>query len=163
MTTIEDNPNNNLKLCEYRYNQIRSKRGHYNQGCNNPRWNGGKRITSIGYIKILKHGHPLCDIHGYVYEHRLVMEAYLGRYLDPKEVVHHIDKNRQNNSIDNLILFENSGKHSKYEFTIDMSDRRCLSCKSDKTINRKNERPNWYKYENSYLCQKCYYKNRRKK
>lgn len=36
------------------------------------------------------------------YEHRLVMERHLGRALTSDEVVHHIDGNRANNSLDNL-------------------------------------------------------------
>jgi len=36
------------------------------------------------------------------YEHRYVMEHHLGRQLCRKEVVHHLDGNRHNNSITNL-------------------------------------------------------------
>lgn len=38
------------------------------------------------------------------YMHRYVMEKYLGRKLEEKEVVHHIDGNRENNNIENLEL-----------------------------------------------------------
>jgi len=37
-----------------------------------------------------------------MFEHRLVMEQHLGRYLLPTEIVHHRDSNRQNNDISNL-------------------------------------------------------------
>jgi hypothetical protein len=49
-----------------------------------------------------------------VYEHRLVMEKHLGRYLKPEEVVHHIDGNPGNNVLDNLMLFPNDGEHSAH-------------------------------------------------
>ena len=48
--------------------------------------------------------HPNCNNHGYVYEHRLNMEKHIGRYLEKDEVVHHIDFNKQNNDISNLII-----------------------------------------------------------
>lgn len=67
-----------------------------------------------GYIMVLSHDHPHKNKKGYVYKHRLVMEEKIGRYLTPKEVVHHIDKNKKNNDIDNLMLFENDREHHKF-------------------------------------------------
>ena len=37
-------------------------------------------------------------------EHRLVMEKYIGRYLESNEEIHHIDGNKFNNKIENLQL-----------------------------------------------------------
>ena len=39
-----------------------------------------------------------------IYEHRYVMQSYLGRKLLPNEIVHHKDRNRRNNTINNLEL-----------------------------------------------------------
>ena len=39
-----------------------------------------------------------------MYEHRFVMEQKLGRKLLTSELVHHIDKNKQNNDLNNLEL-----------------------------------------------------------
>ena len=75
-----------------------------------PSWNGGKYQMKQGYIKIKSYGHPYADVEEYVMEHRLKMEEYLGRYLLPEEVVHHIDGNKINNFIGNLILMTKS-KH----------------------------------------------------
>lgn len=57
-----------------------------------------------GYIKVLvgyKHPH---NNKGYVALHRLVIEAHLGRYLEPEEVVHHINEVKTDNRLENLYL-----------------------------------------------------------
>ena len=43
-----------------------------------------------------------------------VMAKHLGRLLTKDEVVHHIDFNRNHNTIDNLFLFENEKAHALY-------------------------------------------------
>lgn len=49
----------------------------------------------------------------YVMEHRLVMEKHIGRKLLPTEIVHHKNHNPEDNSIDNLELFDSAGQHTK--------------------------------------------------
>jgi len=80
------------------------------------RWKGGKRIDNRGYIlvKDYQKDRPYNTCRGEVLEHRLVMEKHLGRYLKSSEIVHHIDENRQNNNIYNLMLFKNNTEHLKY-------------------------------------------------
>lgn len=88
------------------------ERSHVDQsGDQNPNWHGGRLIDKQGYILIHCPAHPNRDRHGYMREHRLVMEKHLGRYLTRKEVVHHIDDNPQNNVIENLKLYGSNGKH----------------------------------------------------
>jgi hypothetical protein len=77
-------------------------------------WKGGKILSVWGYFLIKTTDHPFADSDGYVREHRLVMESSIGRYLNPKEVVHHIDGNPKNNNIENLMLFANQKEHIKY-------------------------------------------------
>lgn len=85
-------------------------------GAGNNFWKGGKIKISTGYIKVLCKDHPYADSLGYVMEHRLVMEKHMGRYLSPKEVVHHIDHNVSNNSLDNLAYFPSNASHSKFHY-----------------------------------------------
>ena len=88
-------------------------------------WKGGK-TTNRGYILILKPTHPNCNKMGYVFEHRLVMEKHLGRYLTPEEIVHHKGtkypiesiENIQDNRIENLRLFSGAGEHKKYHLKL---------------------------------------------
>jgi len=67
-------------------------------------WKGGRADHGDGYIMIHKPDHPYCTKRGYVMEHRLVMEAHLGRYLDPSEIVHHKNEIRDDNRLENLQL-----------------------------------------------------------
>lgn len=66
-------------------------------------YGGGKYIDDKGYVKILNTSHPK-NIRGYIYEHRAVMEAYLGRMLQPWETVHHINEVKIDNRVENLFL-----------------------------------------------------------
>jgi len=66
-----------------------------------------------GYICIRMPSHPSCKC-GRVYEHRVVMETKLGRYLKKEERIHHINGDRTDNRIENLMLFENDSEHAKF-------------------------------------------------
>lgn len=77
-------------------------------------WRGG-RIKRGGYILIYMPDHKYVNCSGYVREHRLKMERKLNRYLSPREVVHHIDGDRSNNKLNNLMLFPSNKEHIVYE------------------------------------------------
>jgi hypothetical protein len=50
--------------------------------------------------------------YGYVAEHRMVMENTIKRILNKGECVHHLDGNKSNNEINNLLLCHNNKEHS---------------------------------------------------
>lgn len=81
------------------------------KGALNNNWKGGRCLAVGGYIRVLAPEHPYADTRGYVFEHRLVMEAHLGRTLLPTEVVHHINGIPNDNRIENLQLFSSNEEH----------------------------------------------------
>lgn len=81
------------------------------RGNKNGNWHGGRITNERGYIFVYTPDHPQCNYKGYIREHRIVMEKYLGRYLTPNEVVHHINGIEDDNKIENLELFANHGEH----------------------------------------------------
>lgn len=72
--------------------------------------NNGKTYLN-GYIAIYFPEHPRAFGNGCVYEHLLVAEKILNRNLTKDECVHHIDLNRTNNDVDNLMIFATEKDH----------------------------------------------------
>jgi hypothetical protein len=68
-------------------------------------------VDKSGYILIYKPDHPQARGRGYVREHRLVVEAAIGRYLKTSEVVDHIDGSKDNNQLSNLRVFQTNADH----------------------------------------------------
>lgn len=84
-------------------------------GKDSNRWNGGVVIHSRGYRLIHKPEHPFAKGNGYVFEHRLVMEKHIGRYLEPTEIIHHLNGVKDDNRIENLIITNNIEHSHKYD------------------------------------------------
>lgn len=60
------------------------------------------RLDSKGYVMVYEPEHPNKSFHGWQYEHRLVVEAVIGRYLASDEAVHHINGVKDDNRPENL-------------------------------------------------------------
>lgn len=76
-------------------------------------WLGGRKTGAYRSVPAPK-DHPHRRRNGHIAEHRLVMEQKIGRYLEPGEVVHHIDEDRLNNHPDNLMLFASHADHMRH-------------------------------------------------
>ncbi len=85
-----------------------------NIGEDNNRWSGGKYIGTHGYVWVVNKEHPMATVRGTVREHRLVMAEAIGRCLLPEESVHHINEIKNDNRIENLMLFRTESEHQKY-------------------------------------------------
>lgn len=88
-------------------------------GEHNPSYKSGRKIDMLGYVHVsapLDHPYQRrrpTRKYGDILEHRLVMEKHLGRYLEPIEVVDHIDGIRLHNDLSNLRLFATNADHLK--------------------------------------------------
>lgn len=76
-------------------------------GPKHPSWKGGRYIASDGYVQVY------LGPRQYRKEHFLVVERHIGRKLSRVEVVHHIDTDKQNNGLKNLVLLANESEHQK--------------------------------------------------
>ena len=75
-------------------------------------WKGGRIKTKSGYFLVKAYGHPYANPHEYVFEHRLVAEKKLGRYLRKDEIVHHINGIKIDNRPENLVVMGNIDNHT---------------------------------------------------
>ena len=81
-----------------------------------------KEVNTVKYKFVFCPGHPGVNSKGYIYEHILVVEKMLGRFLKSEEVVHHIDENKSNNIPNNLMVFATDADHTRFH-RLDKSHR----------------------------------------
>jgi hypothetical protein len=102
-----------------RRNGVTKEFPNCSRGQNYAGWKGVERIIDKdGYVLIYAPSHPnRRKSTPYVLEHRFVMEVALGRYLLKNEVVHHRNKDKQDNRIENLQLFSENSQHLRSELS----------------------------------------------
>lgn len=69
------------------------------------------------YVDLFIPDHHRARNSGNVHEHLVKAEEKMGRKLTKNEVVHHEDRDRANNSLDNLYVFKDLANHSRYHKT----------------------------------------------
>jgi hypothetical protein len=117
------------KYCKLQCSNTTFKKGvSHNKGSfrpvgqDSPKFKTGRNISKNGYIRVL-----IVGTSSYEYEHRKVMEIHLGRKLLRSEHVHHINKNKQDNRIENLELLdihEHNKMHTKERWNSDKPFRK---------------------------------------
>lgn len=64
-----------------------------------------------GYPSVYLPDHSRAHQNGYMYEHIVIAEAHLGRDLVPPEIVHHLDGDKTNNAVKNLMVMPSQAEH----------------------------------------------------
>jgi hypothetical protein len=77
---------------------------------------GGITYKHDGYKMILNKNHPNSGKFKYVKNSRLVVEKHIGRILKRNEIVHHINENKTDDRIENLMCFSSHSAHGKHHF-----------------------------------------------
>jgi hypothetical protein len=116
------------------------KDGKYQRQAGNP---------SYGWVHNQANARYICINGKEVLEHRYVMEQHMGRPLQEDEVVHHINKDRLDNRIENLQLmqrgehtaFHDAGKIRKGQLTEEGRERKSISTKQRWENGEFNNRP----------------------
>ena len=124
-------------------------------------------VISGQYLAIYLPNHHKSRKDGYVYIHQLQAEKMLGRPLKDSECVHHIDENKFNNSLDNLMVFKTVADHTAFHQGATIYQDKDIWVANIKTFNSGNHRKCIcpvcninYKDSGAKMCIDCYSKER---
>ena len=99
----------------------------------------------------------------YVYEHVLVIEQEIGRFLHPPEEVHHWNENRADNRAENLHLCADKKEHKKIHKRMRVilaggnpdTDKICSRCRKPKHLDAFRNCPSSFDGKGS-TCKPCH-------
>ncbi len=127
-------------------------------------WKGGRGTTN-GYAVLLRPEHPRAGSKGYVYEHILIAEQALGKYLPGGAVVHHVNGIKTDNKPSNLVICPDQAYHlllhqrqRALKACGDPTARKCWICKEHSVDVRQGGHSFYHP-----SCQTTYYKEQQKK
>lgn len=105
----------------------------------------GRKRTPSGYIALCIREHPNSDAQGYVFEHRIMKEKHLGRYLKSCEVVHHLNDVKHDNRLSNLKVMAQGDHVSLHHKGSSRSDetKRLMSEKAKARLRNKKNHPTY--------------------
>lgn len=97
------------------WNTIEERKRRSKRQIGNKNSNYGNGLQKVmGYIWVNYTKPHIHKIQNRIPRAIYVMEQHLGRKLKKQEIVHHIDSNKQNDNIENLMLFKNSSEHMRW-------------------------------------------------
>lgn len=110
----------------------------------------GRYYDRQGYVRVRINGKL-------VGEHRVVIEAHLGRKLVGGEVVHHRNRIKDDNRIENLEVHthETHGEEHAKERTPDFAHLRCPECRTQFKKQLRKYKWNLKKGHASYCSRRC--------
>lgn len=115
-------------------------------------WKGGIN-HSKGYTLVMCKGHPRASKNGYVFEHVLIAEKAVGRFLFPPIKVHHVNEIRSDNRNQNLVVCEDQAYHQllhqRRRALLECGNaawRKCPYCKRYDDPSRMKRRPSGLHY-----------------
>lgn len=75
-------------------------------------WKGGRSLNAAGYWLALAPKHPRAHkTNRYVFEHILIAERVIGRFLPPGAEVHHANEEKGDNRSANLVICQDRAYH----------------------------------------------------
>lgn len=74
-----------------------------------------KKIDKKEYVLVYKPDHKYGKTKkGWILEHRMVVENFIEKRLRKGWCIHHVDENKQNNNVENLMIFKSHKAHSSF-------------------------------------------------